>query len=356
MPVRNTLPYLDRAIESILGQTFGDFEFVILDDGSDDGSRERIRYWAGRDARIRVLEEASSQGPVGSSNLVVAQSRAPIVARMDADDIAAPERLRRQLDLLGRNPDAVLVGSLWEGIDREDRVVREPDLSALLASGFAAPFAHGSVMFRRRAFDHVGGYRPACRYWEDLDLSLRMAGQGRVLVIREALYRHRFSETSTRLTSRRAEVEEAVDLMFRCRAAYRRGEDYEPLLLRPRGGRSGRLHPYTFLSLGFISLWSGLRPPTLRRLIGAGALGANAETAKALVWALWAAMSPLSLRAVMRMLLRHRNRRAAARLDNAAVCEWPAGMTLATRREGASLLPVARPALRRPVPATYPDR
>jgi glycosyltransferase involved in cell wall biosynthesis len=351
MPVRNTLPYLDAAIESILGQSFGDFEFVILDDGSDDGSLERIRHWAGRDARIRVLEEASSQGPVGSSNLVVAQSRAPIVARMDADDVAAPDRLRRQLDLLARHPDTVLVGSLWEGIDREGRVVREPDLSALLASSFAAPFAHGSVMFRRRAFDQVGGYRPACRYWEDLDLSLRMAEQGRVLVIREPLYRHRFSETSTRLTSRRREVEEAVDLMFRCRAAYRRGEDYEPLLLRPRGGRSGRLHPYTFLSLGFISLWSGLRPPTLRRLLGAGALGADAETARALVWALWATVSPLSLRAVMRMLLRLRNRRAAVRLGSAVLCEWPPERMLANRREATNLVPAMRP-----VPVTYPDR
>ena len=161
------------------GQTWTDFEFVILDDGSDDDSLEILHRWAERDARIRVVEGGRSRGPVGSSNLVVAHSRAPIVARMDADDVATPDRLERQLQALDRNPDAVLVGSVWEGIDRQGRVVRDPDLSALFANRFAAPFAHGSIMFRRSAFDKVGGYRRACEFWEDLDLSLRMARHGR---------------------------------------------------------------------------------------------------------------------------------------------------------------------------------
>ena len=334
MPVRNALPYLDRAIESILSQTFKDFEFVILDDGSDDGSLERLYYWAARDDRIRIVEGTRNRGPVGSSNLVVAHSRAPIVARMDADDISARHRLQWQIEVMRSYPDAALVGPVWEGIDRQDRVVREPDVSTLEANGFAAPFAHGSIMFRRDAFEKAGGYRPGCEYWEDLDLYLRIARHGRVLVIPQPLYRHRFSETSTRLTSRRRKVEEAVDLMFRCRAAYERGEDYEPLLAEHgRQGGPRKLHPYTFLSVGFITLWSGLRPPALKRLLQAGDLRLNAETFKALVWASWAAVSPLSLRKVMRTLLARRNRRAAPRYATVAVCEWRPSLLMRVRQE-----------------------
>ena len=217
MPVRNALPHLDAAVASLLCQTHADFELIVRDDDSTDGSRERLRVWASRDPRIRLHEGSRRLGPAGSSNWVVEQARAPIVARMDADDVAHPDRLRRQLGLLERRPDAVLVGSLWEGIDRHGRVVRAPDLSSLSAIRFSAPFAHGSIMFRREAFRRAGGYRAVCDYWEDLDLYMRMAGQGRVLVIPEPLYRHRYSETSTRLTSRRPAVERAVDLMFRCR-------------------------------------------------------------------------------------------------------------------------------------------
>jgi hypothetical protein len=316
------LPYLDEAVRSILAQSHSDFEFVILDDGSDDGSLERLRFWAAADSRIRLIESERSLGPVGSSNLVVERARAPVIARMDADDVSTPDRLERQLELLESHPDAVLVGSVWEGIDRDGRMVREADCSKVGQNGFAAPFAHGSVMFRRDAFLRAGGYRLETAYWEDLDLFLRIAAQGRVLVSTRPLYRHRFSETSTRLTSALPAVEEAVDLMFRCRAAFERGEDYQRLL-KPsaKQGQRTKLHPYTFLSMGFIPLWSGHRPMSLQRLLKRGALRADLITLKALIWASWAAISPRSLRKVMQALLRLRNRRAAHRRQGGAV-EW----------------------------------
>jgi hypothetical protein len=307
MPVRDALPYLDEAVESILGQSFGDFEFVILDDDSHDGSRERLRFWAARDRRIRLLESDAGLGPVGSSNRVVDEARAPLVARMDADDIAHPDRLRRQLDLLRRNPDAVLVASTWEGIDGDGRVIREADRSRLGKPGLGAPMAHGSTMFRRAAFVTVGGYRSECAYWEDLDLYARIAGLGRILVSAETLYRHRFSETSTRLTSARAKVENAVDRMFRLRHAYERGE--APPSSASRGG-AARLKPETFVAIGSLRLWAGRRPGALQRLLARGALRADGATLKALVWAGWAEAHPRSLRWLMRMLLRWRNRRS----------------------------------------------
>jgi len=93
MPVHNAGAYLDGAVRSILGQTFSDFEFVILDDGSTDGSLERLRRWAKEDGRIRLIENERRSGAAASSNRVARAASAPLVARMDADDIAEPERL-----------------------------------------------------------------------------------------------------------------------------------------------------------------------------------------------------------------------------------------------------------------------
>ena len=148
MPVHNALPYLDEAIESILRQTFADFEFVILDDGSTDGSSEALRGWARRDPRIRLVRSGTRLGPAGSSNRVVAEAQGPIVARMDADDVAHPERLKNQLTLLEAEPDAVLIGSLWDVIDESGRKVRVADRSRLLRVSPFAPFAHPTIMCR----------------------------------------------------------------------------------------------------------------------------------------------------------------------------------------------------------------
>lgn len=323
MPVRNALPYLDAAVESILGQTYPEFDFVIRDDASTDGTSERLRFWAAQDSRIRLFEGETSLGPAESSNFVVRHAATPLIARMDADDIAHPDRLRQQIEVLSSRPDVVLVGSTCLGIDHEGKVVREADLAALFQQGFAAPFAHGSIMVRRDAFERAGGYRRACDFWEDLDLFVRLARLGRVLVIPRSLYRHRFSDTSTRLTSAQARVEGAVDMMFRCRRAAERGEDYEAILRDgPLPADSEKLHPNVFLSLGFISLWAGGRPGTLRRMLARGDLKLDADSVRALIWAGWAHLSPRMLRAFMRLCLLLRNRRVRGRLVNVETVEW----------------------------------
>src|SRR5580765_5837708 len=110
MPVYNALPFLDDSIGSILVQTFSDFEFVILDDASTDDSSKRLRDWAARDQRIRLHQSDKQLGLSGSSNAVVAHARAPIVARMDADDVAHPDRLKRQWEIIRHQPEVVAVG------------------------------------------------------------------------------------------------------------------------------------------------------------------------------------------------------------------------------------------------------
>lgn len=167
MPVHNVRAYLDEAVESILSQTFSDFEFVILDDASTDGSRERLREWAARDPRIRLVESEKRLGPVGSSNRVAGAAEAPFVARMDADDISFPDRLSEEFALLRDHPDTGVVGSLCDIIDRSGRKIRGPETWRLSRPSVFVPFGHGTIMYRREIFDRVGGYREECVYWED---------------------------------------------------------------------------------------------------------------------------------------------------------------------------------------------
>lgn len=301
MPARNVRPHIDAAVESILGQTFGDFELVIRDDGSTDGTAERLRYWAGRDSRIRLFE-GNRLGPAESSNWVVRESRAPFVARMDADDVAKPCRLRRQLDILEGDDGLILVGALSDVIDHRDRRVRGAQYWHAVRRSCFAPFPHTSIAFRRTAFEAVGGYRASCDYWEDLDLYLRLAEQGALAVIAEPLVSYRVSRSSCRmLPADRDRVEAAVDRMYSALESYSAGACYEQCERSSSPG-AHRIRPMALLSLQAIRLWAGERPRLLGRLLARGALRLNAETLLTIGWACLGAISPAALRLTLRTL------------------------------------------------------
>jgi glycosyltransferase involved in cell wall biosynthesis len=312
MPVRDALPFLDAAIESVLGQTHGDFEFLIGDDGSTDGSTEALRGWAARDARIRLIEHRGGLGPVGSSNWVVREASGALIARMDADDLSHPDRLRRQLEAMAAHPDCALVGTLFEGIDETGRRVREADYWAPLnPDGFAAPFAHGSILFRRDAFERAGGYRPGTDYWEDIDLTVRMAGQGRILILPAPLFSYRFSPTSSRLNADAERVERAIALMLACAERHRAGLDYGALIARgPDPGRARRLPPLVFRALSS-QIWAGRRPRLLLRMARRARLPSDRASASDWLYMIWATLSPRSLRWLVRRRFRRRNAAAA---------------------------------------------
>lgn len=314
MPVHNALPWLDESVTSILAQSFSDFEFVILDDGSTDGSSERLRSWAERAPRIRLVRGEQRLGAAGSSNAVVAEARAPLVARMDADDIAHPDRLARQIALMEEEPRVVLTGTLSDVIDAKGRRVRGADHARLLRRSRFAPFGHSSIMFRREAFDRAGGYRAEAERWEDIDLYLRIARQGGIAVIPEPLTTVRLSGASTRLTAGLDRFEASMDKMQR--AVEARPDDPPP---------ATSLRPGAFVASGSALLWSGHRPWVLRRLLKRGELRPDAESARALIWAAWADLSPASLRLALRALLRVRNRVARRRIGGARWVEWRPG-------------------------------
>ena len=191
LPVRNGAPFLREAIDSVLGQTFLDFELVVVDDGSTDGSAAIVH--AEEDPRVRLVRQ-QPLGLVEALRRGLAETTAPVVARMDADDVSLPTRLERQLEALGER--VALVGCGFEAIDAEGRPTGSwllpPDDSALRRRLLLRnPFAHGSVLFRREAVDRAGGYRADFGANEDYDLWRRFAREWRLAAVPEVLYRYR---------------------------------------------------------------------------------------------------------------------------------------------------------------------
>jgi len=324
MPVRNALPYLDASIASILAQTHGDFELVIRDDASDDGSAEALERWSARDGRIRCFAGREVLGPAGNSNWVVAQARSPLVARMDADDLSHPDRLRRQLEVLRGRPDVVLVGTLCDGIDARGRRIRGRDRWRLARPSVLPPFPHGSALFRREVFERLGGYREACDYWEDNDLFLRFAREGRVVVLPDALYRFRFSTGSSRIVTSQERMEHALERMVHCHHAHARGGSYEEMLAARCSAAPGpKLSPTVFRAIGSTRLWAGERPAILLRLLRHARLGWDRETLVTLAWAVLGTLGPGALRRALAARAWVRDRRVRHRFRDGTLHEWP---------------------------------
>lgn len=189
MTVHNDAPFLPAAVESILGQTFGDFEYVIVHDASTDGSREILDRYA--DPRIRILDNPENLRLGRSLNRGVAAARGELIARLDANDIAPLDRLEKQVRFLSEHPELALVGGQYEAIDTAGRripwaelprPVTEPGVQWFMM--FNSPFIHSAVVFRKAVFDAVGGYDPAFEWApsEDAELWSRMAAAGHRMV------------------------------------------------------------------------------------------------------------------------------------------------------------------------------
>jgi glycosyltransferase involved in cell wall biosynthesis len=322
MPVYNARPYLDEAVDSILGQSMRDFEFIIYDDGSTDGSYERLQEWATRDSRIELVRGARNLGPAASSNEVVRHASAPLIARMDADDISCPDRLERQAEALKENPDAGIVASMCETIDSGGMHIRGAEVWRLTRNSWFTPFPHGSMMFRRSLYDSLGGYRDECEYWEDLDFVLRASRQTRILVFPRPLYRYRQSQVGTRLASDQKRVEAALDLRYRSIDRVRQKRTYDDLLLAGPVSDDERVDPRVFLSLGLLAVWSGGRKGLFGRLFQRSRVRFDRTSAMAAASVLWTTVSPGTLRAFLNVMSALRNRLAKPKLSPNEPFEW----------------------------------
>jgi glycosyltransferase involved in cell wall biosynthesis len=201
MPVHNAERYVCEAVESILAQTIGNFELLGLDDGSTDCSLRILQRLAELDPRIRLISRPN-KGLVTSLNELVDGARGGFLARMDADDIAMPERFEKQVDYLRTHPECAVVGCrVWETDADGDTVTEYPTLSdhdeidAFHFRLMGPALLHPSVMMRRAAVQAIGGYR-SFAVSEEVDLYLRLAEHWRLGRVPDYLLKYRIHGTN----------------------------------------------------------------------------------------------------------------------------------------------------------------
>jgi glycosyltransferase involved in cell wall biosynthesis len=238
MPTYNARPFVGLAVESILAQTFEDFEFVIVDDGSTDGSTDVLREYAARDSRIRLLRNDVNLDFVRSRNSGIAASRGSFIANMDSDDIALPDRLSAQYAFMRANPEVGVCGAAVILIDADGRDVGirryRADDGGLRARLFLFnPFAQPVTMIRKDALDAVGLYDPDLVLADDLDLWFRIGRHYRFANLDAPLLKYRVHPGSA-TGSRLRDMQRAV---ARVRAIARREYGYRPSTM----GRVGAL-------------------------------------------------------------------------------------------------------------------
>lgn len=200
IPVRNCASYLPIALESLAEQSFEDFEIIVVDNASGDGTRAILRDWSRRERRLRAFRLARP-GLARSLNFAACKARAPLLARLDADDVALPHRLAMQVDAMRARPSVNLLGSSAELINSRgrrigaiDRPVKDSDLRSFQREGCG--FIHSSVIMRREAFEAAGGYRNGLNVAEDYDLWLRIAERGEIANLPDRLVRYRVHDQS----------------------------------------------------------------------------------------------------------------------------------------------------------------
>lgn len=243
MPVFNTDRYVAAAIESILSQTFDDFELVIIDDGSTDDSLRIIKKYAERDQRIRFFSR-ENRGLSRTRNELLAHSLGEYIAPMDSDDIALPDRLKLQVEALGDLPDVVCIGGAYQIMDDAGRLLvkyfampeTDAEIQKLQLAGHCA-LHQPCVMFRRSMALMVGGYDESLRYCEDFDLWLRLGEVGRLMNLKQAVLKYRILSTSAsaeyrevaeraaREACERAWKRRSIEGKFEATAAWRPGTD-----------------------------------------------------------------------------------------------------------------------------------
>jgi glycosyltransferase involved in cell wall biosynthesis len=197
MTAYNAERYIAAAVQSVLDQTFAEFELVVVDDGSTDGTLRLLQDFARRDPRVRIISRPNT-GLTGALNDGLATIRSPLVARMDADDLCLPNRLELQVRYMREHPECVLLGCQTELIDPHGLHIGyahwatdHETIDAELLRGIGGTVPHPGAIMRRDAVVAVGAYRDQYNNSEDLDLWLRLAERGRVANLPDVLLRYR---------------------------------------------------------------------------------------------------------------------------------------------------------------------
>lgn len=199
MPAYNAAEYIKEAIDSVLNQTFTDFELLIINDGSTDDTENIIKGYA--DKRIKLHTQPNA-GVIGALNKGLELSTADLIARFDADDICYPNRLKVQFDFMQSHPDYVLVGSATDYIDKDGEYLfewqpgaysHEELQKAILTT---CPFDHPAIMYRRDVAIKLSGYPKGAIHFEDHLFWTRFFDAGKVCNLKDKLIKHRFNPAS----------------------------------------------------------------------------------------------------------------------------------------------------------------
>jgi glycosyltransferase involved in cell wall biosynthesis len=214
LPAYNSGKYVTQAIESVLAQTWRDFELIVIDDGSTDNTLEMIQKCAARDSRVKVFTQSNS-GLSATLNRGINLVANEWVFRMDNDDLMRPNRIERQLAFIAEHPELSVASSLVRHIDGNDRVIGKDNsklftheaIDKLIASNGLVSFSHPAVAFRRSAVMAVGGYRTQFFPTEDIDLWNRLVENGyKVLVQPEYLLDYRMHGNSATISGQRLTI------------------------------------------------------------------------------------------------------------------------------------------------------
>lgn len=198
-PFYTHLDYFDQCIESVLSQSFADFEYLMINDGPEENARRIERAFS--DPRLRIITTEKRLGLSASRNRGLREARGELIAFIDADDFCEPGRFRKQIDFLNAHRDHALVGTALRFIDDQSRTIGErryPENDAEIRSRLVIVncIAQPSVMARRQVLIEAGGYTEDFAFAEDYDLWLRVAGRGKLHNLPEQLVAYRIHQQS----------------------------------------------------------------------------------------------------------------------------------------------------------------
>ncbi|MDQ3100470.1 MAG: glycosyltransferase family 2 protein [Bacteroidota bacterium] len=239
MAAYNAERYIDEAVESVLKQTYTDFELLVVDDHSTDGMAAKLAIYAERDSRVRILRNQKNKGQLGSLNRGILEARGEFVAIMDADDICLNTRIQAQVEYLEAHPEIGVVGCLTDAFV-DDPAITRPSGARADASWLdgVIVMAHPTMMVRRELYAEHGLYdqHPRFETVGDHELQSRFASRGvKMAVIDEILLHYRVHPENMTKSRRREQVGAVLYLNLRILFTYRR-------LLSRRGWRSFLRH------------------------------------------------------------------------------------------------------------------
>lgn len=200
MSVYNGSRYVEESIQSILGQTYANFEFIIIDDGSVDNTWKILTQYLSKDKRLVVLQNQENIGLTRSLNKALLISRGKYIARQDADDLSVKSRLAKQVAFLETNSEIILASSNYDRIDKDGKFIRRMKLDCdfelilwnLLFYNYLG--GHSQVIFRRDSVLSLGGYSENFPYAQDYELWTRLIKNGQITIMPDILLKYRLHD------------------------------------------------------------------------------------------------------------------------------------------------------------------